>query len=701
MKKIILLIGVIFLISSFNNIVFANEKMVKITEYTGKYDYEKNEFILNFEIYNNSEYDTSGTAITAIFNNDDKLICEQKVETGIFANSDIHKKMTFNISKEIFECGYVKILFWKDINSMQPLADEIYTKISDMPTTKENTYFNFYEQKFIDVGTVSEQTTVDGLTFIGKSDGKPLSVTSSGYLYFFGGGNNNDCSVKFDVQGKCRLNFYAKPVSGTDSRYLKINNGTSNIAELEILPEKITLASYNYNGDSGSLYIASKSSGLYVCQIEVLYDYDDDDYIFGDKNIEISAKTYSEISSGIIKATALGGGTVFIDTNKVDCNGNFLLSSKNANVTISGGDGYTPIIDFENYRNSFPVEKRIGEKGFLITGSNYTIKNVIIQNAPGTGVTINKTGSSNLIENVIARYNDGAGLAMYQGATDNTFKNCYSYRNCDIVTMGDNADGFGIAINGGKGNKFVDCYSWENSDDGFDSFAMYEDVSYENCMAWNNGNPDVFSGKYDFDNGRKLDENLRLVKMIMEKDPTFKENYNNGIFNLPTDEFITCTKKNETENSIVSVQGFCGDFWRGNPNGFKLGSGDSTHGPQVGANASRYMKNCIAFNHIRYGFDKNGSACSVYINNGLSFGNKIDYLLDTCTIKQFDNVFGYNGKNRMPIDISYNINNLSASKFAIVKAMIDKEVARIEDLVYNNQIPDKLDFDNIFLYLTN
>ena len=97
MKKIILLINVIFLISSFNNIVFADQKMFKITEYTGKYDYEKNEFILNFEIYNNSEYDTSGTAITAIFDNNNKLICEQKVETGVFANSAIHKKMTFNI----------------------------------------------------------------------------------------------------------------------------------------------------------------------------------------------------------------------------------------------------------------------------------------------------------------------------------------------------------------------------------------------------------------------------------------------------------------------------------------------------------------------------------------------------------------------------------------------------------------------------
>jgi len=43
---------------------------------------------------------------------------------------------------------------------------------------------------------------------------------------------------------------------------------------------------------------------------------------------------------------------------------------------------------------------------------------------------------------------------------------------------------------------------------------------------------DVFSGKYDFDNGRKLDKNLFTIQEILESDKNFENNYNNKIFNL-------------------------------------------------------------------------------------------------------------------------------------------------------------------------
>ncbi len=40
-----------------------------------------------------------------------------------------------------------------------------------------------------------------------------------------------------------------------------------------------------------------------------------------------------------------------------------------------------------------------------------------------------------------------------------------------------------------------------------------KDLSYEECACWNNGNPDIFTGKYDYENGNALDTNLYLVEL--------------------------------------------------------------------------------------------------------------------------------------------------------------------------------------------
>ena len=43
---------------------------------------------------------------------------------------------------------------------------------------------------------------------------------------------------------------------------------------------------------------------------------------------------------------------------------------------------------------------------------------------------------------------------------------------------------------------------------------------------------DVFSGKYDFDNGNPLDKKLWTIQKILKSNKDFENNYNNNIFNL-------------------------------------------------------------------------------------------------------------------------------------------------------------------------
>ena len=77
------------------------------------------------------------------------------------------------------------------------------------------------------------------------------------------------------------------------------------------------------------------------------------------------------------------------------------------------------------------------------------------------------------------------------------------------MPMRKDGDGFTIEINSFN-NKFNYCFAWDNSKSGFNYYSFFlsqrtnttEDFTYSHSASWNNGNMDVFSGKYDFDNRR-------------------------------------------------------------------------------------------------------------------------------------------------------------------------------------------------------
>lgn len=219
--------------------------------------------------------------------------------------------------------------------------------------------------------------------------------------------------------------------------------------------------------------------------------------------------------------------------SSISCTAQLALKASNANVSIIGvknSDGTYPVLDFSAFRSAYIGKATTdSEVGIRISGSNYTIKNLIIQKAPDNGIQIKgSSAGNNTIENCIVRYNNDAGVQITGGAYSNTMRFVYSYRNCDVYTLGGNADGFAPKLGAGKGNVFYGCYSWENSDDGWDSYdkdSLTYNLTYTNCACWNNGDPTIFTGEYDYNNGNALDTDLLLVELISKKDSSFASNY--------------------------------------------------------------------------------------------------------------------------------------------------------------------------------
>ena len=110
-------------------------------------------------------------------------------------------------------------------------------------------------------------------------------------------------------------------------------------------------------------------------------------------------------------------------------------------------------------------------------------------------------------------------------AKNNTIKYCDSYRNCDIPTKGGNADGFACKLSAGTGNAFIGCRSFQNSDDGWDSYNMNNDVTYTDCITWHNGDASVttYAGN---GNGFKLGSSGATGKRTLTRCIAWDTKYN-------------------------------------------------------------------------------------------------------------------------------------------------------------------------------
>ena len=595
-----------------------------------------------------------------------------------------------------------------------------------------STSWNFKDSNFKSLGTISSTVTVDNLKLVAtssktmqvKADSQTLDGTSYTYCLATGGsGTTSYRSVNIPVtkntQNTIKVTLKS---SGSSARTVAIADPDGNVLGNITAGTSISTQSFTYSGNRSNLYIYSTNSNVNIYKIQVdaadsgsSDNSSSDNGSTGDSSSDsgstggsdsstdtssnsVTVTSFSDLVSAVDKmAKTSGGGTVYVNTKTIKATAQLALSSTKGNpvaiVGVKQSDGTYPVIDFSSFRDSTvgSTGKSLSKSsdshvGIRITGTNYTIKNLIIQKAPDNGIQIKgSSAGKNTVENCIVRYNNDAGIQITDGAYSNTMKYVYSYRNCDVYTLGGNSDGFAPKLGTGKGNTFYGCYAWDNSDDGWDSYdksgQTTPDLTYEECATWNNGNPDVFTGKYDYENGNSLDTNLFLVELICKQDSSFASNYKSGKFSLPTASFIN------TEDGVLTLSKWTGSNYGGNPNGFKFGSAYTP------SSCVRTVKNCLSFNHASKGFDNNNSACTGSFTNCISFDNGYNYHLPAYKFTKWSNIYGFNGSSKDKLTSGYSASTPSSSTQSSIRSKVDSTVDSIVSKCNNNVIPGAVKFD--------
>ena len=395
-------------------------------------------------------------------------------------------------------------------------------------------------------------------------------------------------------------------------------------------------------------------------------------------SIGIITKDDEESLRTLIKELNIKGGIIYINTPVIHINQKLKLELsgeiKGGIIGIKQSNNEYPRIDFKNIRDN-----ERGIRAINIIGSNKFIKYIIVESSSGNGIYIK--GNNNTLDHVISRYNANSGIQISDGADSNSLNYCYSYRNCDVKTFGKNADGMAPKL-GPTNTKFNYCFSWDNSDDGFDSFDKVGDctniVTYLHSASWNNGNTEVFIGKYDYDNGRDLDKNMWTIQDIICSDENFEKNYKNNKFSIDNAK-INGINASEWVNE--AKKGMSG-------NGFKLGSKITEQSPNI----KRIADYCVTFDNKSKGFDNNNSQkCTGSFTNCISFNNYINYSLPY-VFEKWSNNWSWGGKKGERISNNEIVNkpkdiNFTQNLFYSIRDKIIKTV-------YDNQFPDNINFDN-------
>ena len=389
-----------------------------------------------------------------------------------------------------------------------------------------------------------------------------------------------------------------------------------------------------------------------------------------DDRVIITIKTDNEDElSHAINILNKVGGKIIIDTPVISISSITKVSldgySSGGLVGVKQANGEYPRIDFSKRKERMKTFSYV-LSGIYIYGSHKYIKNLIIENSNSHGIELYH--NFNEIDHVITRYNSGSGI--YIPGNYSSLNYCYSYRNCDKTLEKDytkETDGFTFD----KYNvDFNNCYAWDNLGYGF-QLHVRSKLGLTHSASWNNGNPDVFTGKYDYDKGRPLDKNMETIQDIMDSDKEFESNYNSKNFNIDkakingiiAKKWTSKVKANKADGFAFSTDALTGEI---------------------------NLEYDVAFDNENFGFnDLYRQVCPAKISKCASFDNKENYKFNYKYEKWEDNWGWYSSQEekkdenvKIPKDI-----DRGNKSFNHVKDII-------ENAVKKNYFPDEVNFDN-------
>lgn len=311
------------------------------------------------------------------------------------------------------------------------------------------------------------------------------------------------------------------------------------------------------------------------------------------------------------------GGTIYVHGGTYYLTERIKVPQKNTSSDariklFAYGDGEV-IVDGSQMNPATQNEFKMARCMYFPYWANYWhVKGIIFQNAKDNGVKVE--GSYNIFEQCVFRGNNDTGLqiGMFKDWAIEEFKSL----------PGTGAPEFNPGYAYCRGNKVINCDAYNNydavvfgggADDGGDAdgFACKlfpgPGTEFYGCRAWNNS-----------------DDNWDLY--MVYHPVVIAECY---AFNAALDKDGKATP--------------------GNGNGFKLGGGGSAGGAAFSQSTGAHLvRNCVAFNNTKKGFDQNNAYEAMYLLNNVAWGNDYNYRFPT--VFQFGTMYlrncvGFNAKS--------------------------------------------------------
>ena len=184
--------------------------------------------------------------------------------------------------------GY-KFTRWSNGSTANPYSFTVTSDVSltayfEQSTTpqSESKFWNISDAAFNSLGTITSQTTINGLT-IHATANKPIVVDAdareiNGYsfthrLKFGGTGASNARMLSFRVDGNCDIDIYLMSASGSADRTLNVDKGSfgSTLQQIPAYGSSISRGNVHYVGGATTIYLYSPSSGINIYAIQVSY----------------------------------------------------------------------------------------------------------------------------------------------------------------------------------------------------------------------------------------------------------------------------------------------------------------------------------------------------------------------------------------------------------------------------------------------
>ena len=149
------------------------------------------------------------------------------------------------------------------------------------------------------------------------------------------------------------------------------------------------------------------------------------------------------------------------------------------------------------------------------------------------------------------------------------------------------------------------------------------DLDLNTCSSWNNGNINVFTGKYDFDLGNILDKNLWTIQEIIKSYPQFATNFYNRQFYLDNTKLDGISTKEWIAKVEPKMEG----------NGFTFGNKNNSQITDIKIN----VFSNVAFDNKNGGFIYFNHKCKIIMGDCVAFNNYINYKLSYIFVKWRNN----------------------------------------------------------------